>query len=81
MNQSNLISFTDDQMRIVTEAAAKLRPELRSAFLECVAAQLRIRTVDLQDAISRAMTAVVCGTKSKVDPHYWLRPAAHDRAV
>jgi hypothetical protein len=71
----DLISFSDTQLAIVQDAAAKLPCELRSPFLEIVAAQVRVRTIDIQDAVERALTAVVAGSRSEVAPEYWMGPS------
>ncbi len=50
-----IISFTNAQLQAIIAAASVLsNPDDRSSFLELVADQLRIKDVDIADAVRRA---------------------------
>jgi hypothetical protein len=53
-----MVSFSDEEWKLIQTAAASLRQEDRDAFLRSVAAQMKPRPCDLLDAITRALRAV-----------------------
>jgi hypothetical protein len=50
-----MISFTTAQLDQIMTAARSLPVESRDAFLRLVASQLKIRDIDVADAIERAL--------------------------
>jgi hypothetical protein len=50
-----MISLSDDQLKAVMVAASILDVDDRAAFLRLIAEQLKPRTVDVTDAVRRAM--------------------------
>jgi hypothetical protein len=44
-----------DTRRLITQAARPLPPDMRSKFLELVAEQLKVRDIDVRDAIQRTL--------------------------
>jgi hypothetical protein len=50
-----MIGFSDHQMELIMVAAQHLRLEDRGAFLELIASQLKPKTIDVDDAVKRAL--------------------------
>lgn len=53
-----MVSFSDEEWKLIQTAAASLRQKDRDAFLRSVAAQMKPRPCDLLDAITRGLRAV-----------------------
>jgi hypothetical protein len=53
-----MLALSDNQLRIITAAAANIPVERRSAFLEAVAAELHDRPADLAAAVRMALAAM-----------------------
>jgi hypothetical protein len=50
-----LVSFTDEQLAHIMTISRNLPVESRDTFLRLVGEQLKIRTVDVVDAVDRAL--------------------------
>jgi hypothetical protein len=53
-----VISLSDHQLQTIMTAARHLPVDRRSQFLELVAEQLKVRDVDVKDAVQKALRSL-----------------------